>query len=60
MEGDDDQRDFAEMKARGLDEANRIWEQSLLHKLPGGNGREIRVDVNRLLQRPPSASGADQ
>lgn len=34
---DDNRRDTEEMRARGLDEANRIWEESLLaeHTLLG-------------------------
>lgn len=54
VEGDDDRRDLADMRARGLDEANRIWEQSLLDGLPGGGGNsvEIRVDVDKLMENP--------
>lgn len=43
---DDNRRDTAEMRARGLDEANRIWEESLLQQT------EIRVDVDSLLRHP--------
>ena len=50
VEDDDDQRDLAAMRARGLDEANRIWENSLTD---GQLGVEIRVDVDKLLQQPP-------
>lgn len=46
---DDNQRDMAEMRARGLDEANRIWEESLLQQT------EIRVDVDSLLQQPSAS-----
>ena len=49
VEGDDDRRDLAAMRARGLDEANRIWENSLTD---GQLGVEIRVDVDKLLQQP--------
>jgi hypothetical protein len=51
---DDNRRDLAEMRARGLDEANRIWEESLLsdhsHRI------EICVDVDSLLQQPTDST----
>lgn len=47
---DDNKRDMVEMRARGLDEANRIWEESLLQQT------EIRVDVDSLLQNPSPAA----
>ncbi|CAB9519213.1 IBR domain [Seminavis robusta] len=49
---DDNRRDMAEMRTRGLDEANRIWEESLLSEY--SKGTEIRVDVDQLLQQPPN------
>lgn len=48
---EDDRRDLADMRARGLDEANRIWEESLLQQRE--KDREIKVDVEQLLQAPP-------
>jgi hypothetical protein len=52
---DDNRRDTAEIRARGLDEANRIWEESLL--LEHSRGIEICVDVDSLLQQPPASQG---
>ena len=52
---DDNRRDIAEMRARGLDEANRIWEESLLAE--HSRGTEIRIDVDLLLQQPTESHG---
>ena len=48
----DNARDQEEMRERGLDAANRIWAESLLEYKPGAHP-EIRVDVDKLMQKPP-------